>query len=176
MEEDDPIDNLLDIVIEGMPTYDRTSFIANNSIKFKEKTLDEWSLDLSFPDLQNDLTLDELEVYNSFFVKKSDIIMINLASANSSKDLSRLSYARAAMNAKQQILDERISSGARAPGAEILDNMARTIAINEYSSYKISCMLYEFWKIQYDKLKLIDSRLTGMNILRNVESKYASHQ
>jgi len=172
MEE---VDALTETIIDSIPEYERISFTANSSIQFKGMTLDQWAQELSFPVFDNDLTLDELETYNALFIKKSDTVMINLANATSSENLSKLQYARAAMRAKDVILEERKSSGARAPGAEVLDNLARSAVIDDYSTYKIAGLIQEFWKIQYDKLKLIDNRLTGMNILRNVESKYASH-
>jgi len=172
MEE---LDVLTETIIDSIPEYDRISFTANNSIQFKNKTLDVWSQELSFPVFENDLTLDELEIYNALFIKTSDLIMINLANASASYGLSKLQYARAAIAAKKTILEERKASGARAPGAEVLDNLARSVVIDHYSTYKIAGLIQEFWKIQYDKLKLIDNRLTGMNILRNVESKYAAH-
>ena len=45
----------------------------------------------------------------------------------------------------------------------------RTVKIN--LDLSVSEMFYHFWKIQYDKIFLLNQRVTSLNILKNIESK-----
>lgn len=175
MEEEELGNDLVDTVTSAFPDYERLSFIANESIMFRHKCLTDWAEESKFPKIDGDLSIDELEQYNIDFITKSDSIMTNLSYARASFELAKLQYSRNLNATKAIILEERRAAGARAPGAEVLEGMARTRIMDDYAAYKLAEMILEFWKTMYDKLRLIDNRLTGMNILRNVESKYAVH-
>lgn len=168
-------ENVSDIFIDSIPEYERLVFAANTSIKHKGKSLDEWAEELSFPGLDNSISIDELESYSVYFINVSDKVMTELCHARAAFDFSKLNYARQIMDAKQKILEERAATGARAPGSEILDNLARNRVIDVYSTYKIAGLISDFWKLMHDKLRLVDSRLTSLSVMKNVESKYAIH-
>lgn len=174
--EDNEVDGLSDLLISGVPDYERISYIANNSLLFRSKSLNEWTAELSFSGLTDDLSLEELERYNGNFIRQSEIVMTNLSYARSSMDLAKLQYTRRMFALKESILDNRSSAGARAPSKEVLEIMAMKVAADDYSAFQISEILLEFWITMHAKLKLINDRLTSMNILRNVESRYAIQQ
>jgi hypothetical protein len=57
------------------------------------------------------------------------------------------------------------------PGKETMDEMAKEKILTVYTSQKIAKLWFEFWESQYEKMKLASFRLTGMNTLKNVESR-----
>lgn len=174
--EDSEVDGLGDLLVSGMPDYERISFIANNSLMFRGRPLNDWATELSFKEVGDDLSLEELEGYSINFIKQGEIVMTNLSYARASMDLAKLQYNRKMFAVKESILDERSSAGARAPSKEVLEIMAIKRSADDYSAYQISEILLEFWVTMHSKLKLINDRLTSINILRNVESRYAVQQ
>lgn len=174
--EDNDVDGLGDLLVSGIPDYERISFIANNSLLFRGKSLNDWATELSFAGLNDDLSLEDLERYSGNFIRQGEIVMTNLSYARASADLAKLQYSRKMFAIKESILDERAGSGVRAPSKEVLEIMAIKRSTDDYAAHQIAEILLEFWITMHSKLKLINDRLTSMNILRNVESRYAIQQ
>lgn len=172
------INDLAESVNDGIPNYDRYSFIANNSIKFRKKSINEWIDATKLPEIKEKMSIDELEEFNHKFLNINEIIMSNLAFARSGFNTAKLHYSSKILKAKTDIIREihewnntNSNKPRRVPGSEILEEQAKHRCIEVYSAFQLAEMFYEFWQIMHDKLKLIDNRLTGMNILRNVESR-----
>ena len=168
-------DGLSGLLIETMPDYDVAFHMANNSIMFRGKSFVEWAAEIALPELKNDVSLDELELYNLDFIRQSEAIISNLSFARSARDMSKIQYVRSLVRIKNGILEERSEAGVRAPSLDVLDIMAKNKAIDEYSLYQISDLIFEFWQTMFEKIKQVSFRLSNMNSLRNVESKYAAH-
>ena len=151
--------------------YNRISEIANDSIVFRGKTLNEWSAMIAIPSLTRSPSIEEIEEYNRKFIEISEIIRVNLSYAQSSMDFAKIEFSKRATIAREQIISEIRREGRRIPGKDTLEYMIKDRSQDEYMAYKIAEMMYTFWKNQYDMLKLFDNRLTGLSVLKNVESK-----
>lgn len=168
--------SLSELLMETMPDYDVAFHMANNSILFRGKNFNEWAIEIALPELKSDVSLDELELYNLDFIRQSEAIISNLSFARSARDISKIQYVRSLVKVKSEILKERSDAGVRAPALDVLDIMAKNKAIDEYSLYQISDLIFEFWQTMFEKIKQVSFRLSNMNSLKNVESKYAAHQ
>ena len=165
--------DLVEVLSAAMPTYDRTLFVAESSIMFHGKSLSGWIDELNFVSPDEGISVDNLEVLNSDFIRQNEVVMNSLSCARAAFDLSKVSFTLPSNAFKDSERITRQENGSRMPSLDILDVMAKNHCSDQYTSFKISEIFLEFWKTMYDKLKLIDNRLTGLNILRNVESRYA---
>lgn len=168
------IDDTAAKLLESIPSYDQIAFIANHSILFRGTSLSDWSDQLSFSELKTDLSLAELEAYNIQFIHKSEIIMKNVAFARSACDLAKIQYKSTLGRQKIDMLSDFKKQSIRAPAKEVLEIMALDAISSEHTAYQIAELLLEFWVSMHIKLKLVSERLTSLNILRNVESRYAN--
>ncbi len=166
----------------SMPEYDKLVYTANSTMRFRGKTIDEWMELIALPELKEELSIHELEEFNRRFLNMNEIIMSNLSTARLGYESIKAHYIAKLLGAKRQIMVEidayndnpNHKTRKRVPGADSLEDQAKTRCVDTYVSLKIAEMFLEFWKVMYEKLKLIDNRLTGMNILKNVESKLGS--
>lgn len=166
---------------EGLSDFERHFYISNNGIAFRGKTLEAWSKEVVIPSIDNVRSTEDLERFNHIVLEMTEVIMSNLSYAKSSFDMIRLQYKSRKRSEIYSIVNSYRNQDtsnnrtrSRMPSAEVVRDMAESNISELYTSYKLAELFYEFWKNQYDKLKLVDSRLTSLNILRNVESRYAS--
>jgi hypothetical protein len=171
MSQEELNNGLLESVAMGYIDYDSYAQGVTEKVNFRGKTLIEWKQDIGIPVVNQDMSIQELEYFNMRFITVNETVSNNLALARSAYDASRLHYVAAMCAAKStiniEVTEQRNNGGKnRMPGAEILHEMAKSRCMNVYSAYKTSQMFYEFWKIHYDRLRLLDSRLTSMNHLK----------
>jgi len=166
-------DDINEAIVSNIPTYERITFMVNSSLLFYGSTIEEWITQTQLPVFKDDFSIDELESFSAEFINKSDLIMTNLGRARASFGFAKLQYSRRMSQAKDAILEDRREQSQRAPGMELLDSLARNLSLDAYSTLKIAEIMLDFWKGTHEKLRLIDSRLTGIGILKNVESRYA---
>ena len=147
---------------------------------FKGYTIEEWVLALNLKDLREDFSLIELEKYTLRISKLTDIIVTNYALASSNYNGLKRSAERSMLVAKQQILNEievynsfeaTPTTKKRIPSADTLETLAYNKTLDLQLNLAISEVFYNFWKIQYDKIYLLNQRVTSLNVLKNIESK-----
>ena len=150
---------------------------------FKGYTIEEWVLALNLKDLREDFSLNDLEKYTLRISKLTDIIVTNYALASSNYNGLKKSVERSMLIAKQQILDEidlfnlteaTPTTKKRSPSADTLETLAYNKTLDLQLNFSISEVFFNFWKIQYDKIYLLNQRVTSLNILKNIESKGVS--
>lgn len=161
------------ILSDTIPDYEYLLYLSKSSIRFLGKTLDEWTQELDFTTSVADASIDQLESLNEDFIRQNEIVMKNLSCSKAAYDLAKIDYTVSSMAFKDSERSKRKNAGERMPSLDMLDIMAKNNCIKKYNSYKVSEIFLDFWKLMHDKLKLVDNRLTGMNILKNVESRYA---
>lgn len=161
--------SVIDTFAEGFPSFEQYIHFVHSVLQFEGKTLDQWLEEVNMPIIGGQLTIAELEAYNHHYLNTNDKIMRNLGISRATFDAAKMHYENAIVMAKRNIMAEIERSDAqkkKAPSAEALQSMAMSRSIEQYNAYKIAELFYEFWKIQYDRLKLIDNRLESLNILK----------
>ena len=92
--------------------------------------------------------------------------MCNYAIAKSVFDYSSMSYNNALKKKTSSMLEAiRQDATKRVPGFDTLEKTASLDCINQYTSLKVSEIFLDFWKTYYEKLNLLDSRLSNLNFL-----------
>lgn len=178
-EAEQLIEDAIFSVADGVPNYDRFTYAANAVLEFHGKTASDWIEEVSLPVFQDEMELDELEHSNQAYFNATEIIMSNHARARNSFNYADIHYKRSLIHAKDQIMRDintfnsnpSNSTKRRMPGKETMEEMAKEKILNVYTSQKIAKLWFEFWESQYEKLKLASFMLTGMNTLKNVESR-----
>ena len=101
------------------------------------------------------------------------IIMNNLAYAKSSLKACEMHYEVQISHAKIKFVNEykEKHSSSRLPSAEIINNIVNNSCAESYVAKNLAEIFLAFWQSQYDKVKIIDSRLSGLGYLIGIESK-----
>lgn len=168
-----------DALTHGMLEHERHSFSIHSSITFKGKTMEQWLQDCKIPDLESVETLSEQEELNKQYINKCELVMTNLAYARSDFMYIKMKYKNALINAQEGIKSEIAtwnaenpnSKSRRVPGAETLEGSAKARVMDIYNAYYISQIFKEFWETIYEKINMVNFRLTGLNSLKNASYK-----
>lgn len=160
--------------------YNDIFFKFEHSIKFRDKTLYEWQQALTIFELSEDFTIHDLEKYTLSLVKLTQVVIDNYSLAKANYVGLKQSSNKNIIVNKQLILTQieednlNIANSAlkkRIPTADILETMAYNKSLEIQNAYIIAEVFYEFWLAQYNKIQLLNSRVTSLNILKNIESK-----
>lgn len=150
------------------------------NMKFKGYSIQEWNIILDIKDLPNDFSLNDLEKYNLKVTNQTNTISKNFALASSNYIGLKRSAERSLMIAKQLILDQieidnesiaNIASKKRVPSADKLETEAYNKTLDLQLNLSISEMFHTYWEAQWKRINLINSRLTSLSVLKNVEYK-----
>ena len=82
------------VVAEGYPDYNQYSYTANNIILFKDKTLNQWTLELETPMLPTGASISDLEAYNFKILKLNEVVFSNLSFSKATLATSKMLYKR----------------------------------------------------------------------------------
>lgn len=165
-------DLILDVA-EAYPNYDQYNYTVHNLLKFRGKSITEWQQEVRIPPATEVMSLNSIEEYSRIMIGLAETVMHNLAYARSSYDTTKMHYENALNKAKMGIYNKAQEKKARIPAKEALEDIAKATIKDLYVAYKIADMFYEYWKVNYDKIKILDNRLTGLSMIKNVESRVA---
>lgn len=147
---------------------------------FKGYTIQEWNIVLDLKDLPPDFSLNDLERYNLKVTNQINTISKNFALASANYTGLKKSVERALMIAKQTILDEleeynstidNPASKKRAPSNDKLEAEAYNRTLKLQLDLSVSEIFYSFWEVQWKRINLINTRLTSLSVMKNVEFK-----
>ena len=163
--------NQAEVISEGYPDYDRFTYLITNGLKFNGKTLDEWGESIRFPQIELSMSIEELELFNIRFINVTEIIMNNLGRARAAYDSTRSIYYKNKNKKIALALNPADGSRPKLPRTDLFDAQIKNDIADSYMAYKIAEVSFEFWKVHYDRLKLMDNRLFSMNTIKNIESR-----
>ena len=157
----------------GVPNYDLFVSDTYEGLTFRDKTLSEWESIVEFGTLDETMDSHDLKAYNYSYMEKTMIIMNNLAYAKSSLKACEMHYEVQISHAKIKFVNEykEKHSSSRLPSAEIINNIVNNSCAESYIAKNLAEIFLAFWQSQYDKVKIIDSRLSGLGYLIGIESK-----
>ncbi len=160
--------------------YEQIMHVVETKIPFKGKTLSQWSAEIQLPYLNENMTLHQLEEFNRLYVNNSYTIMDGLASARAgmhyTKNHMEISILREKKRIERSIYEwNAVATNTpkrKIPAKDTLNDRAMEKNAQAISAHRVAEVFYDFWKTHHEKMKIIGDRLTGMNILKNVESKF----
>ena len=163
--------DIADTAIVGLPNYDMFVESAFSAMTFRGKTLDDWMAEIEFLDLNDSMSHHDLKAYNFDFSNKSRIIMNNLSYARSSLKACEMHYEVEVSQKKESISRDFAENhpGVRKPTIDALKTMAENQCMESLVAKNIAEMFLVFWQAQYEKVKIIDSRLQGIGYLYGLE-------
>ena len=150
------------------------------NMTFKNYTIKEWDIILDLKDLPPDFSLNDLERYNLKVTNQTSTIAKNFALASANYTGLKKSVERAMMIAKQTILEEietinltidNAASKRRPPASDKLEAEAYNRTLELQLNLSIAEMFYTYWEINWKRINLINSRLTSLSVMKNVEFK-----
>lgn len=155
-----------DELMDQSTEYETLLINLESSITFKNKSLAQWSQELSIPVIGNgeEPTQHELEVLNTQYINLTEIVYSNLAIAKSSSIVVNSYYERILITKKRNIEEARELANARKLSAESLNNQAFLQCEQEFNNKIRSECLLQFWESQAYKLKNLNDRLTSLHI------------
>lgn len=177
MTEDELIMHGALSVAEGVPSYDRFSYAASHALEFEGKNIRVWTDELQLGVPTEDMNISELEYFNQRYIRISELIMAKLGIARMNFGYVNIQYRKAIAESRAIIINEITNSNrtserkVRVPGKEALDDMCKERCSNIWTAYKLAEMWKDFWEDQHEKVKLVSFRLTGMNTIKNIESR-----
>lgn len=165
--------DIADTAINGVPNYDMYVMSMFEAMEFRGKPLSTWEQELNFNELGDRIDHNELKAYNLDFINKSRIILNNLSFAKSSLKACEMHYTIELANAKNDVIEEWTSThpGSRLPSVDAINNKASSKCIESFVAKEIAEMFLLFWQSQYEKVKIIDSRLQGLGYLQGLEAR-----
>lgn len=151
--------------------YEQWNELAIDSITYKQRTLEDWAEELIIPEVCSN-NLEEIELANYRAIKNTEVVGKHLSLSKATFLLSKASY-QSKLNKEKNIIVEEIESSStkRLPSQENLERMALNKSQKEWRVMLKSEIIYEFWQTQSYKLNQIHTRLTSLNIIKNIESK-----
>lgn len=147
---------------------------TENSIVYKGKSLKQWTTALQIPNtISTNMSIEEVEMINNSLLKLTETVMSNLAIAKASYFAAKATHDIEMLKARNKILDEidKNSTSKRAPSNEAIEKLANTKCMNTWTLQFKTEITYEFWNVQSYKLNHLHSRMTSLNILKNISSK-----
>ncbi len=162
------------VVADGYPDYNQYSYTANNIILFKDKTLNQWTLELETPMLPTGASISDLETYNFKILKLNEVVFSNLSFAKATLATSKMLYKRKLDEQKASLFEQYQAEGKRL-SIDAAEAIAKRNLADIMHAYEISDMFFEYWEAQFQKIQLVNDRLTSLNILKNHEVKVGRH-
>ena len=153
-------------VAEGVPSYDRYTEASYSNIRFHGKSIEEWIEEVKLPDFFEDMNFQEIEEFNSRYLKVIETVMRNHSIARTGMNYAKMHYQKSFLTTKKSIIDGYIASGRKAPAAHVIEDNANIMIIDIYTAYQISVMFFEFWESQAEKIKLAGFRLNSLNHIK----------
>lgn len=144
--------------------------LSIDSITYKTKTLDEWSQELSLPDLDLHL-LDNVEKYNNSAIKITEKVGRHLSLTKASYYLAKAAFSHKIHTEKMNISKSIEGTNKKLPSQDNLERLALDKSTKEWRLMIKSELIYEFWLTHSYKINQINARLTSLNVLKNIESK-----
>lgn len=155
----------------SLESYEKLFSKFETEMPFKGKSIDEWSSELTIQEITPDMSFAEVEAYTVRISNITDIIVTNYSLASAHFNGLKRSVERAVMLSKTSILNDIEMSGKKKISNDQLEALAYERTSKMHVDSAISEMFYHFWKIQYDKIYLLNQRVTSLNVLKNIESK-----
>ncbi len=157
---------LTDSIIDSTVELETQIAIIEDGLVFRRKTINQWIDEISLPYLDSKMSVTEIQEFNYKFIAINEVIMSNLSYAKSYNEISKAQYEIALTKSIERItIAIKADATKRMPGIDILNKQASMSCIKEYTALKITEVFLEFWRVHYDRLKLIDSRLSNINYL-----------
>lgn len=158
--------DIVESVLEATELIETQVALVENGLTFRGKPLTEWQNEIYLPMPHNKMSINEIQDFNYKFIEVNEVIMINLSYSKSYNEMSKTEYDLAINRSLERITaiiaaDEK----KRMPGFDALNRMAASSCVKEYTAMKVTEMFLEFWRVQYDRMRLIDSRLSNINYL-----------
>lgn len=160
---EDPVDEIANAYAE----YDRFSYIASKSIKFRGKSIDEWLVETAIPEISENISMDEFERVNYLTINLIEKINKNYAYAKSSFDLSNMKYQSAYNKEKIGIIEKCQVNKSKIPNVDLLDSIIINNIKDIFLAFRLSELFHEFWKSVHSKVKSLDGRLTSISMIHN---------
>lgn len=159
------------VVAEGYPDYNLYAQTANSVIKFKDKTLIEWTDELETPTLAAGASISQLEAYNFVILRLNETVIKNLAYARATLATSKMLYKRRLDEVKANLFEQSVKRLSQ----EAAESIAKRDLADILHAYELASMFCEYWEVQFEKIQLVNDRLTSLNILKNHEVKVGGH-
>lgn len=135
-----------------------------NSIVFKNKTLDQWNKDLAIPTVSasQDITITELEMLHLKALNTIEIVMSNLSIARSSY-LAAKSNHEVNMIRNNKVIRQEIETANKRPTNDFVQKLCEERCLRTYKILSFSEIIFEFFQTQSYKLSKFNERLTSLN-------------
>lgn len=167
----DPVDLNQSIFEISQESYQDLFDKFEKHMRFKNYTIEEWLVILELRNLREDFSLMDLEKYTIKISGLTDTIVTNYSLSSSNYHGLKKSVERATMLSKATILNEIEMRNGKKVSSDQLETLAYEKVAKIQLDLAVAEMFYHFWKIQYDKIFLLNQRVTSLNILKNIESK-----
>ena len=156
-------------------TFDYESWAINMEagLTYKGKSIDQWSKELAINIKDVDYTLDEIEKLNYKALTIIEIVMTNVSLTKATFFASKAQHALALQKARTTVLKDLAVTGKK-PGQEAIEKLCLDKCNKTWRLQFMSEIIFEFWNTQSFKLNQINSRLTSLNIIKNIESRTTS--
>lgn len=156
--------------------YDRYAFLALKSIKFKDKSIEEWLEETAIPEVSTNMTLAQLESMNYFAINLIEKVNRNYAQAKSTFDLAAIKYQAAYTTAKIDLIRSYQETKTKIPNAEMVDTLVSAAIKDIYMGHKVAELFCEFWRSLQAKVKSFDARLTSIGMIHNIEKRNVKYE
>lgn len=157
---------LTDSIIDSTTELETQIAVIEDGLVFRRKTINQWIEDITLPYLDSKMSVTEIQDFNFKFIAINEIVMSNLSYAKSYNEISKAQYEIALTKSIERITNAiKADSTKRMPGIDVMNKQASMSCIKEFTALKITEVFLEFWRVHYDRLKLLDSRLSNINYL-----------
>lgn len=160
--------------------FDTIVKFVNEQLVFRGLTLEGWTKELSFPKPDEYMDKTSIAKFNSLTIQRAEIIYENVAIAKASYLSAKARYNSNIQAFKTNYIkniednNKASSTSKRLPSADVLETLAATEHKGDYQLLTITEIVYEYWKYQVEKLQLINTRLTSLNISQHNDEKYSN--
>ena len=158
--------DIVESVLDATELIETQVALVEDGLTFRGKPLSLWQEDIYLPIPHNKMSVTEIQDFNYKFIEINEIIMTNLSYSKSYNEMSKAEYDLAVNRSLESITNSiRNDDKKRLPGFDALNRMAAASCMKQYTAMKVTEMFLEFWRVQYDRMRLIDSRLSNINYL-----------
>lgn len=172
------MNDIASTAFSGLPNFTLYTQTVFEDMEFRGKTINEWTEEIDLPPLSDKMDHQELMSYNKRFVDVTRIIMNNLSYAKASYKGCEMHHESEIISTKNSIISEikEKNPGGRLPSIDNINSMAENRCIESLIAKNIAEIFLSFWQSQYDKIKIIDSRLSGIGYLHGLEAKVTMYK
>ena len=157
--------DIVDVITDSVPDVEYVYDLAINGIRFNNQTISSWEEYLKFPAIPDNPTPVEILKINKSYIAINETIVSNYAIAKSAYSLASMNYQNALKNSQSLIIDKLQKDNKKIPAMDSVEKMASHSCQKEFYVLKINEIFLDFWKIYYDKIHLLDARLTSISYL-----------